>query len=121
VLCSLCSAGLFYSLWLASFLQFVRPGSTTAPAALWLSAPVVTAAGFATGITIHERLTQQSRHPFLRILVWPLIGCAAGAGAVFWLGPMLIVFAMFGAGTAAVVLREVVLHLARDQRGQRPP
>lgn len=121
VFCSLFCAGVFYSVWLASFLASVGPGNTTAPAALWLSAPVVTAAGFAAGIALHERLTEQSRDPFLSIFLWPMIGCAAGAGAVFWFGPMLIVLGMFGAGTAAIVLREVVVHLSRDQRGKRPP
>jgi len=121
VLCSLFCAGVFYAVWLAFFLESVRPGNATAPAALWLSAPLVTAAGFAAGIALHERLTEQSRDPFLRIFLWPLIGCAAGAGAVFWFGPMLIVFGMFGAGTAAVVLREVVVHLSRDERRDHPP
>ncbi len=121
VLCSLFCAGVFYAVWLAFFLESVRPGNATAPAALWLTAPLVTAAGFTAGIAIHERLTEQSIDPFLRIFLWPLVGCAAGAGAVFWLGPMLIVFGMFGAGTAAVVLREVVVYLREDQRGTRPP
>jgi hypothetical protein len=70
---------------------------------------VTTAAGFALGVTIVERLTRTSRTRFLRIFVWPLIGCALGAGAVYWFGPMLIVFGMFAVGAASIVLREVIL------------
>jgi hypothetical protein len=75
---------------------------------LWLLAPVITAAGFATGIAIMERRAEKKRPSFLRILIWPLIGCAAGAGIVYWFGPMLIVFVMLAAGTASMTLREVV-------------
>ena len=52
---------------------------------------------------------------FSRILVWPLIGCAVGAGIVYWFGPMLIVFGMFVAGTASVALRETVILFARKR------
>ncbi len=75
----------------------------------WLMAPVVTAAGFAAGIVILERVTGKNETGFRRILVWSLIGCAIGAGIVYWFGPMLIVFGMFVTGTASVVLREVVI------------
>ena len=37
-----------------------------------------------------------------------MIGCALGAVAVIWFGPMLIVFGMFVAGTASIALREMV-------------
>jgi hypothetical protein len=50
-------------------------------------------------------------------LIWPLIGCSLGAAAVFWFGPMLIVFGMFVAGTASVVVREVLLQLAHRAHG----
>ena len=72
----------------------------------WLSAPLVTAAGFAAGLWIVERLLGAARTRFSRIFAWPLVGCALGAAAVFWFGPMLIVFGMFLAGTVSVVLRE---------------
>jgi hypothetical protein len=37
-----------------------------------------------------------------------------GAAAVFWFGPMLIVFGMFAAGMASLVLREVILGFKHD-------
>ena len=85
-----------------------RLDSPVAEAALWLLAPVATAAGFATSIVISERLTRASRTRFSRLLAWPLLGCAIGAGVVYGFGPMLIVFGMFGAGTASVALGEVL-------------
>jgi hypothetical protein len=81
----------------------------------WLSAPVATATGFATGIAIFEHLTGASKTRFFRLFKWPMIGCAIGAGAVYWFGPMLIVFGMFAAGTASVALREVMLSFRKDK------
>ena len=106
---SLFCVGAFYAGWLAVFLLTAGAHSPVAHATRWLSAPLVTAAGFAAGIAISERLTKVRKTRFFRILLWPLIGCALGAGAVYWFGPMLIVFAMFAAGTASVILRAVLL------------
>ncbi len=75
---------------------------------MWLSGPVVTAAGFAFGMTIGEYLTSVKRPRFWQTCLWPLLGCGVGAGALFWFGPMLIVFGMFLLGTASVVLREAL-------------
>ena len=99
---SLLCAGVFYFIWLAVFLLAAKLDSCVVEAVLWLLAPVVTAAGFATGIVVFERPAN------IRVFMWPLIGCAIGAGVVYWFGPMLIVFGMFAAGTASVALREVV-------------
>ena len=38
----------------------------------------------------------------------PLAGCFAGALAVYPFGAMLIVFGMFGLGTVAVVVNEII-------------
>jgi hypothetical protein len=101
---ALAGAGVFYVAWLAAFLLLSKLEVAVIEAALWLLAPVATAAGFATGIVVAERGSK-----FSRVLMWPLVGCVIGAGAVYWFGPMLIVFGMFVAGTASVVLREVRL------------
>jgi hypothetical protein len=105
---SLLCACLFYSAWMAAFLLTTRLDSPAVETILWILAPVMTAAGFATGIAIRERLAGTARPSFLRIFIWPLIGCAVGAGFVYWFGPMLIVFAMLAAGTASITLREMV-------------
>lgn len=109
ITCSLLCAGLFYAAWLALFLLVISRASPLVEAILRILTPVATAAGFALGIVLFERLAGQRRTAFLRIFVWPLIGCAIGAGAVYWFGPMLIVFGMFAAGTASIALREVYL------------
>jgi len=92
----------------------MRFESSTKDVILWLVAPVVTATGFATGIAIVEHLTRMSKTKFLRIFIWPMIGCAIGAGAVYWHGPMLIVFTMLAAGTASIALREVILSIKKQ-------
>jgi len=104
---SLLLAGIFYIGWMAVFIPVFRTGSSVLRGIGWLSAPVATAAGFAAGVWIAERLIATNRASFSRIFAWPMVGCVVGAGAVFWLGPMLIVFGMFLAGTASVVLREL--------------
>ncbi len=108
IILSLPCAGIFYLVWMAVFLLATRLNSSAIEAILWLLAPVLTAAGFAIGITISEQLTQTSKTRFLGNFIWPLIGCAIGAGVVYWFGPMLIVFGMFVAGTISVAFREAV-------------
>ena len=105
---SLVCAIVFYLVWMAVFILTTRLDSPVVESMLWLLAPVITAAGFATGIAIRERLAGQKRPRFLRIFLWPLIGCAIGAILVYSFGPMLIVFAMFFTGTASIALREAV-------------
>jgi hypothetical protein len=109
---SIVCAGVFYWLWMAVFLATFRSCGPVWRGLLWMAAPVVTAIGFAVGIWFWERSAGHG-HNFLRVLAWPLIACALGAAAVYWYGPMLIVFGMFAAGTASVVLREVVVATSR--------
>ena len=113
---SLLGAGLFYLAWMAAFLVATRSGSVAAETVLWLLAPVITAAGFAVGITVAERLAKNERTSFIRIYVWPLVGCAIGAGVVYPFGPMLIVFGMFAVGTVSVAVREVMRRNKPDRR-----
>ena len=108
IACSVLGAGAFYFAWMAVFLVGRHWYGPVAIAALWLSAPVVTATGFTLGLALGERLTRVHRTPLLRLFVWPLIACAIGAAAVYWFGPMLIVFGMFAVGTAGIVLREAM-------------
>ena len=116
---SLVCAIVFYIAWMAAFLLTASLDSPMAEATLWLLAPVITAAGFATGITVRERLACQKRSRFLRIFLWPLIGCAIGAGLVYPFGPMLTVFAVFFTGTASMALREVVGFFRGEEPAKR--
>ena len=101
-------AGIFYTGWLALAIPILKSGSLFAKALCWLSAPVVTAAGFATGIVIFELLPGTRKSKFHDITLWPLAGCVIGAAVVFFFGPMLIVFSMFGLGTTSILTKEIV-------------
>lgn len=113
---SLLCGGISYSAWLAAALLTSGLDNPLLKAFLWLRAPIVTAFGFAAGIAILERGTRTSKGTFLRVFLWPLVGCTLGAVAVYWFGPMLIVFAMLAAGAASVFLRQVVVDVM-SQRG----
>jgi len=108
VIVSLAFAGVFYTFWMAVAISVFKSGahSSVLEAVLWLSAPAITAGGFAAGIAIFDRLSGARKPGFLNAFKWSFIGCAVGAAAVFPFGPMLIVFGIFGVGTAAVSLRE---------------
>ena len=107
VLISTLFGGLFYSIWLAVYL-LSSPNGGLFETALWLTAPIVTAAGFASGLTVVNHFSMNKSIPFTRTLSWPLAGCIIGALAVYWFGPMLIVFSMLALGTIAVAVREVI-------------
>jgi hypothetical protein len=107
ILASSLGGGAFYVAWMAVFLM-AQVNHSALNAVLWLMAPVATGTGFALGVVAIERLRSRGATPFWRILVWPLAGCALGAGAVYWLGPMLIVFGMLAAGAASITLREAL-------------
>ena len=111
-------AGAFYTGWMAVAIPVFKSGPLFAKALCWLSAPVVTAAGFACGIVIFKLLPGARKSRRRDIVLWPLVGCAIGAGVVFYFGPMLIVFAMFGLGTASILTKEIIS--IKNQFGQFP-
>jgi len=106
---SLLCGGISYFIWMAGFLLASRLDNSVVETFLWLLAPVETALGFAVGVAILERRSGKGITNFLRIFIWPLVACTLGAVAVYWFGPMLIVFSMLAAGAASVFLREVLL------------
>ena len=116
---SVLCAGAFYAGWLGAVLVLGETKSAFAGAVLWLLAPVVTAVGFAVGVSVADGMMRVSRTRFRRIVLWPLIGCIVGAAALYWVGPMLIVFGMFALGTASLVIRETMC-LVRSTRGRTP-
>lgn len=112
-------AAVFYAGWLATVLAIGGAGGAVARIVLWVLAPVVTAVGFAVGFVAADRLMRIGGTGFSRVVLWPLTGCAIGAGAVYWFGPMLIVFGMFVGGIAGLVAREAlsVRKASRNQTG----
>jgi hypothetical protein len=113
-LISLLSGGVFYASWLAVYLLAVRLDIAALERGLFILAPVVTAAGFASGTMLVERLRGEEKTGFVLSWVWALLGCAVGALAVYWYGPMLIVFTMLAGGTLAVAYRDITK--ARSRR-----
>lgn len=102
-------AGVFHAGWLAAFIPAAKSGVMILKILGWISAPVVTALGYAVGLRIAERWLAQRKTVFLRIFVWPLVGCSVGAVGLSWLGPMWIGIGTFVGGAISVVLREVKL------------
>ena len=94
------------------FLLLVSKGGIT-EAILWLAAPLITGLGFGFGIHLVNKLLKHDLVPFHRITRWPILGCILGALAVYWFGPMLIVFSMLAAGTVSVCFQEFILQRSR--------
>lgn len=108
-LVSLLGGGVCYSLWMGIFILTVRRNDPILEGFLWVTAPAITAAGFALGTLLMDRFTKTPKRSFSAIYKWPLIACVVGAVAVYWYGPMLIVFSMLGMGTISVFLQTWLL------------
>jgi len=125
VVFSVAFAGIFYTAWLAVAIPLLKSnmlGNPVVKAIFLLTAAPITAAGFATGIMALEWLSRSRTTKFLDIYKWSLIGCAIGAVVVFPFGPMLIVFGIFAAGTAAMVLREILnVEIHPTDQTRQPP
>ena len=72
---SILVAGVFHIGWLAAFIPMAKSGIVVLKLLGWMSAPLVTAFGYAVGLRLGERLMAQRKTDFLRILVWSLVGC----------------------------------------------
>jgi len=105
---SLVLGGLFYSLWLILFLLTNSSENQITESILWLISPLITALGFTTGIMLYDHWTGATRTLFWKIYLWAFIGCVLGAVAVYWFGPMLIVFSMLFIGTVSMTTREIL-------------
>jgi hypothetical protein len=109
-------AGVFHAAWLVAFIPAAKSGIVALKVLGWVSAPVVTGLGYATGLWMGERRLTTRKADFLRIFVWPLAGCTIGAVALCWIGPMWIGIGTFVGGAASVALREGLL-LSRHHMG----
>ena len=106
ILTSTLFGGLFYLIWLSVYLLLSTEGGLL-ETVLWFAAPIITAIGFASGIIVYDHFYSSTKLRFIRLVSWPLIGCAIGAVIVYWFGPMLIVFSMLVFGAITVAAREV--------------
>ena len=105
---SLALAGIFYVAWLVLFLLAGKLGNDLVKAVIWIYTPAVTAAGFALGLMLGERLRGKPAPRFQRVVFWPLAGCYLGAATVYWLGVAFITFGIFAGGTLAVIARDFI-------------
>ena len=109
---SILMAFAFHVGWLAAFIPAAKSGVFVLKILGWMLAPFVTALGYATGLRLGERVLTTRNTDFLRIFVWPLVGCTLGATALSWVGPMWVGIGTFIGGATSVVLREVKLLIA---------
>ncbi len=116
MLLSIVGAGVCYVAWLAAVLPWARDAPPVLRAVSWVVATIATGLGWAVGVWLGEGLTGARATSFLRLLVWPLVGCAIGGAVVYPFGPMLIVFGMFVGGYASVFLRELAVGRRRGRR-----
>jgi len=108
VSCALFFGGIFYAFWLLVFLG-INPQGGFLETLSWISAPLVTGVGFALGTYTYNKVRHGDQGGFFRIAIWPITGCTIGALAVYWYGPMLIVFSMLAAGALSIFFRDVIL------------
>ena len=106
---SLLAAGFTYVLWFGIFFTADLSNNVT-ETTLIILAPVFTSFGFALGIFIMERLSEERTTNLFLIFLWTLAWCAVGAFVTNLFGPMLIVFGMFIMGALSVAVREVIIY-----------
>jgi hypothetical protein len=110
VLGSVLGGIIMFAVWLIAVLARMPRPPVPPSFAVTLTAPVVTAAGFGLGMLVAERLTQRRHGGFRGAYLWSWAGGTVGAVAMFPFGGMMAGFGLFGVGTAALLLREVLSH-----------
>ena len=69
---SLFGGGIFYTLWLATFLVLTKNIGANYEAFLRLLSPIVTALGFTFAVLITNRILYEWETAFLSVYFWPL-------------------------------------------------
>ena len=97
-----------FAVWLAAVLARMPRPPVPPSFAVTLTAPVITAAGFGFGMLFVERLTQRRQSGFRGAFLWSVVGGTIGTVSMFPFGGMMAGFGLFGLGTAAMLIREVL-------------
>lgn len=97
-----------FAVWLTAVLARMPRPPGPPSFAVTLTAPVVTAVGFASDLLVLERLTKRRRGGFRGTFLWTLAGGIVGSVVMFPFGGMMAGFGLFGLGTAALLVREVL-------------
>jgi hypothetical protein len=108
LLCSLLGGIIAFAVWLVAVLIRMPRPPVPPSFAVTLTAPVVAAAGFGLGMLVAERLTQRRQRGLRGTFLWALVGGTIGTMAMFPFGGMMAGFGLFGLGTAALLIREVL-------------
>ena len=116
VIVSVPFAGIFYVGWMAAAIPILKSGPSVAKVLCWITAPLITGAGFASGLALFELLPGTRRSRLRDNVLWPVTGCTIGAVVVFCFGPMLIVFTMFVFGAAGVMAKEIIATKDQNER-----
>ncbi len=94
----------FHALWVVAFIFAASRGASDMfRGILWLAAPVVGAAGFASGLTLMWRDGRRTAG-FALTFGKILSGCAIGAGLMSPIGPMFVGFGLLAGGALAAAI-----------------
>ena len=111
--------GTLHAVWVALFILGASLGASgSARGALWLAAPIMTAAGYATGLTVPVRGAVPLKGRSSRVFIRVLMGCALGGIIGSPLGPMFAGLGVFGAGTLSALA--LVLCMAQRPTATSP-
>jgi len=119
MLAALAGGVILFAVWLVAVLSGMPRPPVPPSFAVTLAAVFLTAAGFALGMLAGERLSRRRRAGVGEIFPWSLAGCLVGALTMFPFGGMMAGFGIFGLGTVALLVREVLLWRASG-RSSRP-
>lgn len=102
--------GALHVAWVALFILGASLGASgIARSALWLVGPIVTAAGYATGLTIRARGACTVKGRFPQVFTFVLIGCAIGAILGRPIGPMFFGLGALAAGALSALVLVISL------------
>jgi hypothetical protein len=113
VLTSLAGGIFMFALWLIAVLARMPRPPVPPSFAVTLTAPLIATVGFGLGRLIADRLTKQRQASPWGAFLFPLAGGTAGTLVMFPFGGMMAGFGLFGFGTAALLIREVLLWRAQ--------
>lgn len=101
--------GTFHAAWVALFISGASLGASgAARIALWIAAPLITAAGIATGLIVPIPGAFKLTRPFVRVFIAACIACGAGAVIMSPVGPMFVGLGVFGGGALAALALTVL-------------
>ncbi|MFQ6047293.1 MAG: hypothetical protein ACE5PT_13225 [Gemmatimonadales bacterium] len=115
VMLSLLCASVLYAVWLAIFLPVMLAEVGILTTVGWVTAPVAAALGFAIGIVVFDRLTGFGASSFRTVFALALVACVVGTIIVWPIDSTLIVLGMLGAGTIAMLGREITQFVRTPQ------